>query len=310
MFTPFALATRWNRNWAGRYQSIDSEVSFIFLQPTITARIPGIDLAVGAGLQFNMNLDEIAPVRLTRALDFRFLGSGDGFIEIEGDSKTVNVGYVLSLSWKPSYLANRVSVGVTWRATPDDHEIEGRAKIQAPTALGLPSRAGAETEVTLPPYLTVGVEFMLVEDTLWVEFGYRWVGWSTLDQLVIEFDDPRLAPAITDFQYRDVNQFMFGAEWHPLEWLALRCGYQYDESPARTEFLSPRLPEANRHGVSIGVGFETERFSFEVAYMHLFFETATKNNLQGFNSPGGPATANGDYDAIVDVVGVSFSARF
>ena len=44
--------------------------------------------------------------------------------------------------------------------------------------------------------------------------------------------------------------------------------------------------------------------------MHLFFETATKRNFQGFNSPGGPATANGDYDAAVDVVGLSFGYRF
>ena len=310
VFVPYALATRYNRNWSGRYQSIDAEVSFIFVQPSISVKIPGIDLALSAGLQLNMNMDEVAPVRLTRALDFRFLGQPDGFIEIEGDSDTINVGYVLSLSWKPSYLGNRVAVGVTWRATPDDHEIDGRAKIQAPASVGLPTRAGAKTSVTLPPYLTVGLELMLIEDQLWVEFGYRWVGWSTLDKLVIEFDDARLATSVNDFGYKNVNQFMFGVEWHPVEWLALRCGYQFDESPANPKFLSPRLPEGDRHGVSVGVGFQTERFSVELAYMHLFFKTATKRNLQGFNSPGGPATANGRYDALVDVVGISFGMKF
>ncbi|MEZ6187480.1 MAG: outer membrane protein transport protein [Planctomycetota bacterium] len=310
VFNPFALATHWNRNWSGRYQAIDSEVNFLFFQPTVSLKIPVIDVALSAGLQLNANVGRPNPVRLTNALDFRFLGQPDGYAEVVGHSESLNVGYVVSLSWRPTYLDERIVVGVTWRATPDDHEIEGKAKFQAPPAANLPSRAGAETEVTLPPYLTVGVQFELFEDLFWVELGYRWTGWSTLDRLVIQFDDPRVPTSITEFDYHDVNQYMLGLELHPIEGLALRAGYQFDETPTSSTRLSPRLPDADRHGLSFGFGVDVGPVTVDVAYMHLFIDTARKRNFEGFVSPGGNASANGDYDSAVDIFGASLSVRF
>jgi len=205
-----------------------------------------------------------------------------------------------------------LGIGLTWRHTPDDHEISGKARFEAPDQAGLPHRAGAETEVTLPPYLTVGVEFEVVEDVFWMELGYRWVGWSTLDELQFDFDDPR-APSDSglEFGWENTNQFMLGLEFHvPGSPVVLRAGYQYDESPVTDRFLSPRLPDANRHGVSVGFGLHFDSFRLDIGYMHLFLPEATKRNTLGADSPGGPATANGRYETLIDVLGVSAELRF
>lgn len=311
VFAPFNLATDWPDGWAGRYQALTSEVTFLFIQPAITLSDPidfGLSLSFGPELVF---ASEALPqsVRLTRALDFRFLGAPDGHFELEGESAHLNVGYMVALHFQPAFLDERVAIGVTWRATPDDHEIVGDAKFRnVPAAAGLPPRARASTEVTLPPWLQVGLQVELVEDVFWLELGYKWIGWSTLDELVIEIDTPG-APTVQtiDFDWHDASMFMIGAEVKPLDWLSITAGYFHDETPVPGHTLSPRLPDADRNGVSIGVGLELEHVRFHVSYMHLFFETATKDNLEGIETG---LTANGQYDTYVDIVAASLEFRF
>lgn len=308
-FSPFNLATSWPRGWPGRYDTLRSAVTFMFFQPTVSIKDPfdlGFSVALGAELVTTQ--DSIAPesVRLTKAMDWRFLGQPDGEVEITGNSSHLNVGYVLSAYLRPAILDDRVTVGLTWRQTPEPHEIVGEAKFtNIPVGVSLPPKADASTRLLLPPWLQFGVQVEVLEDLLWVEVDYKWTGWSTVKDLRISIRG--VDEQVTRFDWRDTNMFMVAIEAKPVKMLSLRAGYFYDQTPVPDGTLSATLPDANRNGVSFGVGLDFGVVRVDVSYMHLFFDAAHKNN--GVGSEFG-LTANGKYDTLVDIFGISGEVRF
>jgi len=51
------------------------------------------------------------------------------------------------------------------------------------------------------------------------------------------------------------------------------AGYVYDHSPVKTEYVDPLLPDANRNGVSLGLGYDiTSHLSVDAAYFYLKFD--------------------------------------
>ena len=317
-FTPFALRTDWPHDWTGRYLALKNEVTFNFLQPYVSFNLSKIvdGLSIAVGPQFVLAANPLggSGVRLNQAIDLRWLGEPDGEMLIKGDTDGINVGYVVALHYAPPFLGGRVKLGASWRATPDDHEIEGEAEFRmspsARAATNLPHETDAETDLTLPPWFQVGVEVEVVEDFLWVEVDYKWTGWSTLDTLEIDFKDPTVADREIDFDWEDVHMVMVGAEVQATEWLRLRAGYFYDTTPVPDRTLGPRLPDADRHGMSVGAGFDLGPVRIDLAYMKLFPDTAVKANAEGTDLPGGPQPANGRYDTNIDLFSLSLEVEF
>ena len=65
--------------------------------------------------------------------------------------------------------------------------------------------------------------------------------------------------------------------------LSIRAGYYYDMAPVRKKTLSPDLPDADRHGLSVGLGFRWRWLRLDAAYLAVIFEETTKrNDIGGF----------------------------
>lgn len=313
MFNPFALATNWEEGWAGRYMALKNSLNFLFLSPSISIKTPIDGLSVGFGPQIVLTMKppgEDAGLRLNRAIDQRFLGLPDGELIVEGNSRTLNLGYVVALTYVPPQLDGRVRFGVTWRATPDDHELEGQAEFARAQALGVPVKSDVKTDITLPPWLQVGVQLELVKDFLFFEVDYKWTDWTTVNHVKLDFADITAPDTLIDFDWEATNMVMAAVEVRPMDGMYLTMGYFYDEDPVPNHTMRPELPDAARHGVSFGAGFSMFGVNLNVSYMHLFFVTASKANLEGSTSPGGPAGANGEYDTVVDIVSGSLEIKF
>jgi long-chain fatty acid transport protein len=61
--------------------------------------------------------------------------------------------------------------------------------------------------------------------------------------------------------------------------IQLRAGYLYDHSPVLTEYVDPMLPDANRNGYTIGVGYKiNEQWRVDASYFFLKFNQRTVQN--------------------------------
>jgi long-chain fatty acid transport protein len=81
-----------------------------------------------------------------------------------------------------------------------------------------------------------------------------------------------------------------GVEYDLPSRTTLRAGYMYDESPVRGRFASPRIPDSDRHWISLGVSQSvTDQISADLGLAYAFFDerkirlsgTATENTLRG-----------------------------
>ncbi len=105
--------------------------------------------------------------------------------------------------------------------------------------------------------------------------------------------------------YDDSWQARFGAE-HRLQAYTYRFGYYYDKAPAPTESVTPLLPDASRHGASLGFGrsFGTDnRWTLDLYGLGLFVQDRSTDGVERNNY-------NGTYKSFVNIAGFSVAYRW
>ncbi len=104
--------------------------------------------------------------------------------------------------------------------------------------------------------------------------------------------------------YDDSWQFRFGAE-HRLPKYAYRFGYYYDQAAAPEASLTPILPDASRHGATLGLGCKLgrdQRWTVDLYELALFVEKrSTSVERDGFN---------GEYKSFVNAAGIGLGYRW
>src|SRR5690606_34875336 len=179
---PFGLATEYDDNWVGRYQTLRSEIQSININPFVAYELDD-QFSVGFGLSVNQT-----DVSLSRAVDFAAICAGavgsttcpngalpggrsfDGEVEVEGDD--VGWGYNFGLLWSPSD-ATRVSFAYR---SEIEFDLSGDGDFDQPVGLGGFSALGpvlgaglaatfsdsdAEAELTLPDTLSLSLRQQL-----------------------------------------------------------------------------------------------------------------------------------------------------
>jgi long-chain fatty acid transport protein len=177
-------------------------------------------------------------------------------------------------------------------------------------ATGAFRNVDAETSLDLPPMVNFGIH-QDIGDKFAVMAEAQWTGWSTFDNLVIEFDNPAQPDNVTQFEWDDVWFFAVGGTWKPTERLTFRVGAAYDETPTKTRYRTPRIPDSDRYWLSAGVGWQvSERFSLDLAYTHVFFDDA-RVRLRGTDEGNAlRGDLNAEYQNAIDVVSLAAKWRF
>ena len=306
---PYGLGTDWAHDSYVAENATESDVEFININPTIAYKINDT-LSIGAGLDvYDSEIEK------RKRLDNAALSSNGDF-KLEGSDTALgyNVGFLI----KPM---EGHSIGLSYRSEVD-MEYRGTitlTNIEDATALfvfgGSTYTTDMKTELTLPQSLAIGYAYK-PNDKWTFEADVEWTDWSSIKQDLVEY--PSLAagdskliylndgnPAAKD--WTDVFAFGFGTEYQATDKLELRCGYLYEQTPIPSATFDSALPGANRHGITLGAGYDFKDVKVDVSYMFLAFRDRDITNDVGSNTG---ANINGKYKAHVNIFAVGFTYKF
>jgi len=125
---------------------------------------------------------------------------------------------------------------------------------------------------TLPSSYTVGVGYQPTDDWT-LEFDTIYTRWESVDKLI--YEGP--IEAETELHYKNTWRFQVGTEYWAKEWLAVRFGYAYDQTPTRAGDASFMLPANDRQLYSTGLGFKWDNWNADWSFMYV--TTKSRNNL-------------------------------
>lgn len=294
---PFGLGTKWPEDWVGRGSAIETSIETIFVTPSVGYEFPntGIgDIRVGAGLRIAAH----GKVKLSRAVTSF---SPEGTFTLDGDLKEPVYGFNAGIQYEPT---DKVTFGFTYRSEVTT-DFEGDATFEN-LSVGFPSSAQGGAQITMPASYVAAVNVEPIKG-LRTELDYVWWGWSSYDELVIEFDQPIPAlggsTIVNERNYKDSWQLRFGAEYTelPVEGLTLRGGIAYDENPIRDRYVDPTLPDSDRWLFSGGLSYQvTDYFAVDASYI---FIRAKQRKVTNTNEGG----IDGVYTTYANLPGLGFT---
>lgn len=337
VYSPFGLGTDWGQSWIGRYTSTYAEVQAVYITPGASVKLTDW-LSVGAGLS----------VVYSSAVIEKMVDSGlKMYPQTQNDATIASTSYDSEfrldgegggISWNAGVLlrpSNRVQFGVSYRARTDiDYEGEVEFTHQEDLAAvlnaSMPSTQDGSTTLHLPSTLSAGVLYNLTErwDT---SFDVNYVRWSSYDKLVITLDKELPAKQMTQAKdWDDTYTFRLGTSYDLSERTVLRGGLMYDQAPVPDNTFDAQLPDADRIGGSIGLGYQVGVVTLDFSYLFLKFADHDKKNFVGYSDVtkdgvvdaadentlkalrGGAAypVGSGTYKSYVNLLAVSASFKF
>lgn len=279
-FSRFGLGTKFDENWAGRYNSYEAAIQSVSINPNVAVKVTE-KLSAAFGVEA-MYLHFTQKKKLPMALGLAPLSDGDAKLDADG----FGYGFNMALHYQPCQyakigLAYRSPVTMKVTGDADFSNIAGNAE-----AFGYFTDTSAKGVVTLPDSFSFGLAIYPMEK-LSVELGAVYTLWSKYDELKISFGDQIIpfrdesgtvvSPFYTDQtvskkNWDDVWRLNIGVEYAALDWLDVRLGYVWDQSPAKDSTIDYLLPDSDRHMFSGGLGFHKDNWGLDMSYSYLMFE--------------------------------------
>ena len=194
----------------------------------------------------------------------------------EGSAHTFSFGTQVGAIYKP---IDALSLGLTYQS-PQNNRF--RRVYNFDQALG--STTFDTLNLEQPQQAVLGVAYDIIPNKLLVEVNEKWINWKDAD-------------GYKDFDWKDQYVTAVGIQGRPIDWLALRVGYNYGKSPvtehngwnpaglsavqgtpvptAQLEaFRVIGFPAIVEHHVTAGVGVNlSKKVSVNLGYMHAFENT-------------------------------------
>src|SRR5699024_8314542 len=188
-----------------------------------------------------------------------------------------SLGYDIGPQYEP---IDEVTLDFTYKSEVTT-KFEGDATF-ANLDVGFPDKATGGAEITLPSSVVAALNLKPVAG-LTTELDVVWWGWSSYDELAIQFDEavPALGGSTitNERNYKNAIQFRFGAEYDRLgiEGLTIRAGVGHDSNPIRDRYVGPTLPDSRRWLFSCGLTYSlTTYLDIDASYILI---SATQRNV-------------------------------
>jgi len=196
----------------------------------------------------------------------------------DGSAHNFGVGAQLGISYKP---IDPLTIGVTYQ-TPQKHTFK---RIKDFDGNGSRDRLALEQ----PQQVVVGLAYDIIPGKLLMEVDGKWYNWSD-------------AEGYKQFEWDDQYIAAVGLQARPVDWLAIRMGYNYGNNPVDDHsgwsaaqnvdlqgtkvsralleyFRTVGFPAVVEHHITAGLGVNiTKKVSLNAGYTHAFENTITSQS--------------------------------
>ena len=214
--------------------------------------------------------------------------------------------YTPAAQWRlGAFYRSKVVVHVDDAEADFTQILTGITAVDAYVTSILPPDQPGSTVLRFPALWSAGVAFDPEPDWT-VEADFLWYEWSVFTDLPINLETTPALSSTRVEDYEDSWQVRVGAE-HRRGDLAYRVGYYFDKSPAPGYAVSPLLPDADRIGVSLGVGWAfgpEKNWTLDAYGLGLFL-----NRRCGFTEDPYD-DFQGDYETFTGMFGLGLGYRF
>ena len=294
-YAPFGLGTKWPGDGLLRYVTTDAGFQMVDINPSIAYQILP-QLSVGAGI------DYYNVYSYTSELKQNFvIGDAKVKLDVDGDGWGFNLGGL----WKPH---PQHSFGLAYRSKVNI-DFKGDLKYKdIPAGLGYPPGISYKVKESgsLPSVVSGGYAFKPI-DALKLEADVYWVEWSVMGTAKLKNADTGAILQQIDDDWKDTWIFAFGGEYQLNQKVALRAGYSFQQNAIPEKSFRALVPDSDLHLIALGVGFNLEKFTLDLAYAYGMYTERDISNSVGADIG---TTVNGSYDTRLHIVGATLGYKF
>jgi long-chain fatty acid transport protein len=308
VFSPFGLRTNWQQPWIGRYVSSDANIKTVSLEPAIAWQTSDGRLAIGGGPEYRRG--RVILARTQQSLNpftNRISDVANSYLSSDWSDKW---GWNVGVLFKPT---STWRIGASYRA-PMTMDFTGTATItQIPTGNAqvdaivrsqLPANLTQQvrTSIDMPHFAYLGVATTAI--TNWdIEADIVHNNWSRFKTLEIDLPNAPNLNIKRDQSWKNTMSYRLGAN-HPVtsDW-DIRLGALYDKNPEPVTAVTPLLADADRIGVSFGVGYHRGPFIIDATEFALHFKARSTQGQSVDN-------LNGTYKTDANLVTINLGYRF
>jgi long-chain fatty acid transport protein len=296
---PYMLKTEWDPSWAASRVVTKAEIRSIVVSPAIGYQAFD-NLAIG----FSVNI-AASKVLMSNQVGFEPLTVPDGTATYEGNSP-LEYGFQAGVVYRP---LQTVTLAFAYRSRVRVQVDDGRATfLEVPSSLAAAYQNGpASTTLVTPENFHAGAS-VLLGGFITLHGEVQLVGWSTFDQLRITFADPTMNEIVIPEHWMNSYILRAGIEVM-LAGATVRAGAFFDQSPIPDEYLRPSVPDADRTGISVGIGSTVGNnlhLDFALAYVSLSDRTITTSRVEYLPQQ----YLNGTYSGSGTIAGLNVSYRW
>lgn len=306
--SPYGLSTDWANDSYTRYLSTESNVTMMNYNPTVAYKVNDY-VSVGAGLDFFT-----ADVNKHRVVSAALSSTGGDF-QLKGSDESW--GYNFGLLLRPS---EKHSIGISYRSEID-LTLKGTVSLDGLDGVGAAIFGGSsyttamESKSTIPRSIAFGYAYK--PNNKWtIEADAEWTDWSCVEEEFLTYPDETPGslksntlntdnPGSRD--WRSVWAYGIGAEYQATDKLELRGGFVYEQSPIPSANFEPVLPDANKHGVTMGAGYLLKNVKIDASYAFLKYRDRDVTNDIGSSTA---SNVDGKYKGYVNILGLSLTYKY
>lgn len=320
-FSRVGLGTEYinDEEWAGRYNCSYAGIKSTSLAPNLAFKVTD-KLSVSAGVEI-----VFLEFAYDKATDLGAYATGtapdpsSNYTDVKSKTRARGwaPGWNLAMHYKPT---DWLALGAVYRSQID-MTVDGKGHFSAnpgaaaiiagtPASLGgdmlrdaFGSRTKAKGTAPIPASTSFGV-MVKPTDKLSVEVDAIHTDWSSYKELTFEYNNV-LGDITSHKNWHDTWRYQVGVEYALYDWMDLRCGYVWDESPINPDHADYAVPGNDRQMLTSGIGMRFDEWTVDLSYGYLWMK---ERDIKG-------RPAEGVYDSSLEgghshLVGVSVSYAF
>lgn len=295
---PFGLGSDYGDDWFGRFDSTETELMTINIQPSLAYQATDW-LSIGGGVDVQYADAELKSIANPNPL------AGEGVSTLKGDDWSF--GYNVGVLIEPT---EKTDIGIHYRSGID-HELDGEISFAANGANKVEDFAiNGGADLNLPDLATLGIAHDITPQTR-IMGQTTWFGWSTFER-IRAIDENGTVRQDIEQGYQNTWAFAIGVEHDLNEDWTVRAGYQFDETPTTDEFRTSRTPDGDRNWFSGGATYKfSDKIDLDFAATYIDVDEGTINVNRNAATPTiARSDVSANTDGYVGILAVGLNYKF